>query len=235
MSDKWCFVLQPYSLITPLETSAPQVAYIWPDVAADISIKRSHTPDASVGVTSALWMEWHHADVEQQLKTRRTQNNKNTWYQNEQEPWASTALTSKVVVTCWWFNPNLVIVAFLCEIKKQDRMFIHLPFFLLLPHLHRSNEDEEEKAKMAHRWTEPHPWLGLSLSRPEGRRSLHSVLNIPKSCWDYKLRVSVNVNSNDIFLSNHFKTCILCFCDKSSVKTKAFIYLLRHISKSCSC
>lgn len=47
-------------------------------------------------------------------------------------------------------------------------MFIHLPFLLLLPHLYRSNEDEEEKAEMAQRWTEPRPRLGLSLSRPEG-------------------------------------------------------------------
>lgn len=84
MSDKWCFVQLPYILITPFETNALQVAYIWPDVAADISIKRSHTPDASVGVTSALWMEWHHADVAQQLKTRRTQNNKTMWLQKLQ-------------------------------------------------------------------------------------------------------------------------------------------------------
>lgn len=166
-------ILQPDSLITPLETNAPQVDYIWPDVAVDISVKRSHTPDVSVGVTSALGMEWCHADVAQQLKTRRTQNNKNTCYKNcnEQEPWASTVLTSKVVVARWWFNPNLVIIAFLCEIKKQDRIFIHLPFLL---HLHRSNEDEEEKAKVAQPWTEPRPRLGLSLSRPEGRRCLHS-------------------------------------------------------------
>lgn len=43
-------------------------------------------------------------------------------------------------------------------------MFIHLPFLLLLlHHLHRSNEDDEEQAKMAHlvdrvtspSWAEP--------------------------------------------------------------------------------
>lgn len=45
-------------------------------------------------------------------------------------------------------KPTVVVIAFLCEIKKQDRMFIHLPFLLLHPHLHRSNEDEEEKAKV---------------------------------------------------------------------------------------
>lgn len=154
------------------------------------------------------------------IKTRGYEN------YNKQEPWASAVLTSKVVVTCWWFETKLAILLFLCKIQKQDRMFIHLLFLLLLPHLCRSNEDEEEKAEMAQRWTEARPRLGLSLSRPEGRCTKHG---------DHKLRVSVNVNSNDISLSDHFKTCILCFCDKSSVKTKVFIYLLHHISKSCLC
>lgn len=80
----------------------------------------------------------------QDTKQQKTHGYKNC---NEQEPWASTVLTSEVVVTCWWCNPHLVIVAFPCEIKKQDSLFTwHFCFFCLI------FTDRIKMRKKRHKW-----------------------------------------------------------------------------------